>query len=66
MPRIDLECQYCNHCFSEYLYDGSNVDYIKCPICKDSNLKVMQDEERDAFGYENKPKEDAYIKRRKS
>ena len=59
MSRINCTCFYCNHIWEEDIYTQYMKDNVRCPKCKDKNIKFAQisEESKDVFGY-NKGKKD--------
>jgi hypothetical protein len=52
MPNIACLCNYCGAKFSEKVYNDADVERLRCPKCKDSNIKISAEVEKsDVFGY---------------
>lgn len=50
MPKLFLTCMYCNKKWEDHFY--SVPKNIRCPVCKDKNIKVKQQSETGNFyGY---------------
>lgn len=54
--KFCLLCKYCGHRFDEWCYDESGLTLVQCPKCKDKNLKVVDKDRKDVFGYEKQAK----------
>jgi Zn finger protein HypA/HybF involved in hydrogenase expression len=54
---LEMECQYCGKKWEETVYYRPNSNNIRCPTCKDRNIKIKERDETkgDVFGY-NKEK----------
>jgi phage FluMu protein Com len=50
--KFHLQCLYCGHVFVDYAFDEQGFSVIVCPRCKDMNLKRIDKESTDIFGYE--------------
>lgn len=48
---VYFRCKYCGHDFSIYLFDGQETDNIKCPKCRDTDLKQLDKTKKNVFGY---------------
>lgn len=51
MKKTYVLCEYCNHAWTESLFDLERDD---CAVCGDRNLKRREVEAMDAFGYDVK------------
>jgi len=52
MPTIFLTCTYCDYRWQDYAYSEADIDKLKCPGCKDENIKVTKNKPTyDVFGY---------------
>ena len=49
--RIRFICRYCGLDWVAYLYEGQDPDEVKCQRCGDRDLKTIDDEKRNVFGY---------------
>lgn len=52
MPNIKFNCLYCGSDWNDYFYSPPDMSALKCPNCKDSNIKIVKDvDQSDCFGY---------------
>lgn len=60
MPKVTLNCLYCDKVFEEFVYTQEQVKNTRCPVCNDRNLKILDDGGRhDIYGYQyDTPRED--------
>lgn len=56
--RLSLECFYCGNKWDEHFYYKESVKDVRCPKCKDHNIKAKEykQEDTDPFGYNHKEK----------
>lgn len=62
--RLRFQCNYCGALYTDFFFDESGIKDAKCVRCGDKNVKPIKEDNKDVFGYNNVPKEDAYIKRK--
>lgn len=57
MPEYKICCLYCNHSYEDYFYNNSQIEDLKCPKCRDKNLKITEKSlsRSDVFGYTYEP-----------
>lgn len=51
MVKYKFQCFYCNHVWDREFYEIPSLDELRCPVCKDSNVKKFRIDEKDIFGY---------------
>lgn len=55
---FSIECTYCGKRWEQSFYLKDSLKELRCPDCKDKNLKVKEkkENENDPFGYNHKEK----------
>lgn len=60
--EVALECKYCGHCWTLSYYAVSMKNALKCPACRDKDIKVKKVNKVDYYKDEVQ-EDDAYLKK---